>query len=150
MELHTQHPRALGVHGLTSSPTNISEETMTQFSVPNTITSLIWIWIWPLFPPPPFGQFWITTGGTKCSRSGPSLSLQENLGQSSQIAPINSPHPKVNTSTVWWCLTCFCSGISQAKDTRRSSKQKSTIYSASQILRLELNSSGPQPCSLNK
>lgn len=41
MELHTQHPRALGVHGLTSSPTNINEETMTQFSVPNTITSLI-------------------------------------------------------------------------------------------------------------
>lgn len=66
---------------------------MTQLSIPKHYHFYNSIWIWSLFPPPPFTNPELLLVTSSGRRASPSLSLQENLGQSSQIA-INFSHPK--------------------------------------------------------
>lgn len=72
---------------------------MTQLSVLKHYHFYNAIWIWSLFPPPPFTNSELLLVASSGHWSHPSLSLQENLGQSSQIA-INLSHPKVSMSTM--------------------------------------------------
>lgn len=72
---------------------------MTQLSIPKHYHFYNSIWVWSLFPPPPFTDSELLLLASSARRSSPSLSLQENLGQSSQIA-INFSHPNVSMSTM--------------------------------------------------
>lgn len=68
---------------------------MTQLSIPKHYHFYNSIWIWSLFPPPSLTNSELLLLTSSGRRSSPSLSLQENLGQSSQIA-INLSDPKVS------------------------------------------------------